>query len=305
MFIDRRGLKRESRLAMSAARPSAMYITLLYLLLTAGLGLAVGLLVENPLEEILSLYQQGVALERAIPLALVGVGSLGLFLNILMAICGVVVDFGYCSWSLKAARGEPTGSGELLAGFSMVGRIIWLKILVLIYSLLWYLAILMPATIGITISLFVPGIGIVAAIVLGAVAVVAYVSRILRYTMATCCLADEPEKGASWALYRSCQMMTGRVGSYFVLMLSFLGWHLLAGLLVSVIEGLAIAVMGGVHLLVGSEPGMLQMIGSSTAMTVVLTLASWPVDVWLTPYIALSKCKFYDRIKGVEEHTVL
>lgn len=300
MFMDRRGLKREARLAMGAARPSALYITLLYLLLTAGLSLAVRLLVENPLEEILSLYQQGVALERAIPLALVGVGSLGLFLNILMAICGVVVDFGYCSWSLKAARGEPTGAGELLAGFSMVGRIMWLRILVLIYSLLWYLAILMPATVGVTVSLFVPGVGTVAAIGLGAVAIVAYISRILRYTMATCCLVDEPEKGASWALYRSRQIMTGRVKSYFVLMLSFLGWHLLGGLLVSVIEGLAIAVMGGVHLLIGRDPGVLQTISSSTAMTVVLTLASWPVDVWLTPYIALSKCKFYDRIENAE-----
>lgn len=291
MKIDRRDLKWRARDAMRAARPNALLMTLVYLLFTAGLSLLVSMLATDPLGEVLHLYQQGLTLDRAIPLALAGVGGVGLFLNILVAICDLVMDFGYKRWCLNTARGKQGELSDLIEGFSMVGRILWLRVLVLVYSFLWYLVIFMPATLGVLIGPW-------ASVVVFVIAFVAWVSRILRYSMAVYCLADEPELGASWALRRSWQMMQGRVKDYFVLRLSFLGWYLLGMLIVAGVERVVIAVVGGPHLLMGLDMEALELISNSTAMTVALALAACPLKLWLMPYVTMTECKFYDKIKG-------
>lgn len=301
MKINRRDLKWRARDAVRAARPNARLMTFVYLLLTAGVSVVVSLFAADPLGGILGLYQQGMPLERAIPLAMAGVGSIGLFANILIAIFQLVLDFGYRSWCLNTARGESGELGDLIDGFSMVGRVLWLRILIVMYGFLWYLAIFMPALLGVMAGMLVPGIGLLVSTVVFMAAFVAWLSRILRYSMAIYCLADEPEMGASWALRRSRWMMGGQVGSYILLRLSFLGWHLLNMLLVTAVEGVVIVMMGGTHLLLGADPEALAVIGTSAAMTVALALASWPIDLWLKPYVTVSECKFYDQIKGGAE----
>ena len=304
MRIDRKGLKWSARDAMRAAQPNAMLMTFVYLLLTAGLTVVVGLLVTDPVGEVMHLYQRGLPLERAIPLAVAGVGSVGLFANILMFIFGLVVDFGYRNWCLATARGEQGELGNLIDGFSMVGRILWLRILIMLYGFLWYLAIFMPALLGVLAGTLIPGIGPLVSVGVFLIAVAAYISRILRYSMSVYCLADEPEMGASWALRRSKWMMEGHVKDYFLLRLSFIGWYVLGMLLVTAVEGAVIAVMGGPHLLMETDIAVLEQIGNSAVMTVSLALASWPLEVWLTPYVALTECKFYDQIKdkSAEQH---
>ena len=94
MKIDRRDLKWRARDAVRAARPNARLMTLIYLLLTSGLSVVVGLFAADPFGRIFGLYQQGMPPERAIPLAIAGVGTAGLFANVLMAIFGLVLDFG-------------------------------------------------------------------------------------------------------------------------------------------------------------------------------------------------------------------
>lgn len=301
MKFDRRDLKWRARDAVRAAQPNARLMTLLYLLLTSGVGVVVSLFAADPLGGVFGLYQQGMPLDRAIPLAIAGVGSIGLFANILMAIFGLVMDFGYRSWCLNTARGIPGEMGDLIDGFSMVGRILWLRVLILLYSFLWYLAIFMPALLGVMTGIRVPGFGPILVTVVFIVALVAWLTRVVRYSMAVYCLADEPEMGASWALRRSRRMMTGYVGQYIFLRLSFLGWHLLNMLLVTVVESVVIVLMGGTHLLTGTDPAALEIIGGSMVMTVALALASWPIDLWLKPYVTVSEGKFYDQIKGGEE----
>lgn len=301
MKFDRRDLKWRARGAIRAARPNAQLMTLVYLLLTSGVSVVVSLFAADPLGEVLGLYQYGMPLDRAIPLAVAGVGSIGLFANILIAIFGLVMDFGYRSWCLSTARGEPGELGDLIDGFSMVGRILWLRILILVYSFLWYLAIFMPAFLGVMAAMSVPGIGFALTAAVFVVAFVAWLSRILRYSMATYCLADEPEMGASWALRRSRWMMAGQVRQYIFLRLSFLGLYFLNMLVVTAVEGVVIALLGGPHLLLGADPEALEIIGAGVVMTLALTLASWPVDLWLRPYVTVSECKFFDQIKnGVE-----
>lgn len=298
MKFDCRDLKWRARDAMRAARPKAWIMTLFYLLLTSGLSILVSLWAADPVGKVLDLYQQGLPPERAIPLAVAGVGSMGLFANILMAIFGLVMDFGYRRWCLNTTRGEPGELGDLIDGFSMVGRILWLRVLILLYSFLWYVAIFMPALLGVMAGMLVPGVGWFLSVGVFLLAAVAWLSRVARYSMATYCLADEPEMGASWALRRSRWMMAGQVRQYIFLRLSFLGWYFLNMLVVTAVEGMVIALLGGPHLLLGADPEALEIIGTGAVMTVALTLASWPLDLWLTPYVTMTECKFYEQIKS-------
>ena len=303
MKIDRRDLKWRARDAMRAACPNPLFVTLIYLLLTAGLEVVVSWWSTDPLSKLIHLSQQGLALDRAIPLVLTGVGRVGVFLGLLMTIYGVVMDFGYRFWCLNAARREQGELGDLFTGFSMVGRILWLRVLFLVYGFLWYVAIFMPAAVAIMFGLWIPLVGPIVCVGVFVLAVGTWISRILRYTMSIYCLADEPEKGASWALRRSRWMMEGHLLSYVVLMLSFIGWFLLGGLIVTAVEGVLMLIMGGAQVLVDSQTA--QAIGSSPIVSVLPALASWPLSLWLKPYVTITECNFYDRIKGGAERATV
>jgi len=296
MRIDRRDLKWRARDAMRAASPNALFMTFIYLLLTAGLSGVVSWFVADPLGEVLHLYWQGVSLDRALPLALLAVGRMGMFLNMLMAVWGVVLDFSYRIWCLNTARGDQGEISDLFGGFSMVGRILWLRVLILIYGFLWYLAIFMPAFLGVMVGAMMPVIGPIVSIGVSVLAFVVYISRILHYAMSTYCLIDEPDMGASWALRRSLQIMEGRVKDYVLLMLSFAGWFLLGGLIVTVVEGILMLAAGGVQAFV--DPQVAQVVESSMLVSVIPALTTWPLDIWLKPYMTLTACNFYEKIKG-------
>ncbi len=298
MRIDRRDLKWRARDAMRAARPNPLFMTFIYLLLTAGLGVVVSWFAADPLGEVLHLYLQGVTLDRALPLALLTVGRMGIFLNILIAVCGVVFDFGYRIWCLNAARGEQGELSDLFGGFSMVGRILWLRVLILMYGLLWYVAIFMPAAyIGLFTTLIMPANWVVPACVF-ALGVGIWLSRVLRYAMAAYCLADEPEMGASWALRCSRQMMAGRVKDYVVLLLSFLGWLVAIGLIVATVESVLFVAAGVLNEIAApqAEAGGIGLLAS-----ILPVLASWPLELWLKPYVTITECNFYEKIKGGAE----
>lgn len=294
MRIDRPELKRSARASMRTARPNALFVTFMYQLLTTGLSVLVSMLAIDPLGKIMNLFQQGLDLGRAIPLALRGVGWLGLFLNVLMVIFSLVMDFGYSRWCLKTARDEAGELSDLIGGFSMVGRILWLRVITGVYGFLWYVAIFVPAFFFVSLGLFLPVIGPVVVMAVFVIAVVAFLARVLRYTMATYCLIDEPELGASHALRRSTWMMRGRVWEYVLVLLSFLGWGFLGAVLMSVAESAVLLAMGGAL----SAGPQLEAISGSPAMSVIPALVVWPLMLWLTPYMALTECKFFDRIKN-------
>lgn len=303
MRIDRRDLKWRARDAMRTAQPNALLMTFIYLLLTTGLMGALSWFSTDPLGEVLQMYQRGLGLDRAIPLMLLSVGRLGIFLNIFMAIYDVVMDFSYRRWCLRTARGERGETGDLFSGFSMVGRILWLRILILMYGFLWYVAIFMPAIVGVLMGGLIPLIGPLVSVAVFVLAFVTFAARVARYSMAAYCLADEPEMGASWALHRSRQMMQGRVKDYVVLFVSFAGWFLLGGLIVTVVEGTVILAVGGMRAFV--DPQVAQVVAGSALVSVLPSLASWPLGIWLKPYMTMTECNFYEKIRdGAESASI-
>ena len=98
-------------------------------------------------------------------------------------------------------RTKRTDNKLLFEGFSMLGKTILLQIVTTVFIFLWSLLFVIP--------------GIIAAI---------------RYSMAFYILADHPEYTVSQCINESKARMRGNCGKYFVLLLSFIGWAILASL---------------------------------------------------------------------------
>ena len=111
---------------------------------------------------------------------------------------------------------------------------------------------------------------------------------VYRYSFAIWNLCQNPELGVMEALNRSKRQTIGYKGQLFGLHLSFIGWYLIVFVIVGVYEGVILA------LLPDSFLGI--MLGS-----LILTVLTGVVDIYFTPYLALSECGFYLRATAPEE----
>ncbi len=278
MYFDRPALKAEARRAMRTTRPRPMLVTLLYLLLTAGLSTLISIIVANPMLRIAELTQQGLSPAQAIPIVLAGISPIGLFVHILVAAFGLVMAFGYSRWALNAARGENARISDLVSGFPMAGRVLWLNVLILVYGLVLELVFAMAARLAMLLFIWVPFLNVLALWVLSFTAAVVPQLLMLRYAMSTYCMLDDPELSAFQSMRRSRQLMVGRVAEFFFLNLSFIGWYLLIALiLTAAITLLVTAPIGGV-------------------IALVIALTALPLALWLGAYVTITECKFYDRL---------
>ena len=110
----------------------------------------------------------------------------------------------------------------------------------------------------------------------------------IRYSMAPYFMAQDPSISASEAIEQSKHAMKEMKMAYFSLIISFIGWSLLVLGIFLIYELLVAA------LLPDSFLGI--MLGS-----LILTVLTGVVDIYLTPYFALSECGFYLRATAPEE----
>ena len=307
--IDRRELKLRARQAMRESRPGAMRVTLVYLLLAAGISTAVGLLIPSPLTTYTVYTAMGADPETAVVLALGQAGGISFFLNILLTLLTMVLSFGYSAWALGRSRGEELGYRELFHGFRMAGRVIGMRLWVLVLTFLWGLAVAIPAALLIGALLLVGVSGgadgavylsdgaaiavvvLVLVIYLAAVVLLAIIT--LRYAMSDYALLDAPEAGAFAAVRRSRELMRGRKRAYFVLLLSFLGWFLLVVLLMLLPMAVCTALLAAA---VMSAPVLVLPLWM--LMTALAFLLPLPLECWLAPYVSLTCANFYNELIG-------
>jgi uncharacterized membrane protein len=109
------------------------------------------------------------------------------------------LTYGLFNFYLLISRREQPTTEFLFSGFGRFWKTLLLHLLMGIFVFLW------------TLLLFVPGI-------------IAY----FRYSQAYYILRDNPEISPMEAIRRSKAMMVGNKGRLFVLLLTFLGWSLLA-----------------------------------------------------------------------------
>ena len=178
-----------------------MTAALLYTLLTALIGwlsLRLTGVDTNTMNEMLRLASEGNSeavmemMTKATPSA--GASLIDSLLRLAMAVVGV----GFSLFVMNSVRRSQPAIGNLLDGFGMFPRVLFLIILQIVFIFLWSLLLVIP--------------GIIAA---------------YRYSFAVYVMIDHPEMSAMDCLRESKRLTTGYKRQLFLLDLSFIFWFLL------------------------------------------------------------------------------
>lgn len=291
-MFNRKALKAEARLRMREAQPRCWKVMLIWFLAAilaptvltdVGSSLAGG----SSWEDLSYMLLQGV--DQAVltlMLAQMGKGLLiSLFFGIVVALYQCVMNFGLVNYALRLWRREECGETSLLDGFSMVWRVIATQLFVTILTALWAMLFLFPVG-GLSVLILSMSQSLPFSYFLLFLLYIGYVvllvSILLRYSLASLALADDPSLGALGAIKRSQTMMRGHKCAYFMLNLSFLGWSILCSLLSALISGLTAG--GLLTLPLGLD-------------SVLAAVAGLPMYLWLQPYMQLCYAGFYDALR--------
>ena len=201
MIIDRTAAKLQARQLIRESQPSMLTAALLYTLLTALIGwlsLRLTGVDTNTMNEMLRLASEGNSeavmemMTKATPSA--GASLIDSLLRLAMAVVGV----GFSLFVMNSVRRSQPAIGNLLDGFGMFPRVLFLIILQIVFIFLWSLLLVIP--------------GIIAA---------------YRYSFAVYVMIDHPEMSAMDCLRESKRLTTGYKRQLFLLDLSFILWFLL------------------------------------------------------------------------------
>lgn len=174
-YIDRRALKAESKALLADAQVSPKTMTALYLGLILILNLISALIGES--------------------------GIIATFVTILTSLMALVLHAGFVLYCMAIRRGERAEFLTIFDGFSFVGKIISLNIIMFVFVFLWSMLFVIP--------------GIIAS---------------YRYRFALFNLYENPEISVMEALNLSKRQTFGYKGQLFMLDLSYFGWSLLSSL---------------------------------------------------------------------------
>lgn len=268
MNFDRFAAKHAARESMRLNNPSPILVTLAYFALTTLLSAAISYLLYDPVSDLMWAAWAGYEPEEILEFILQN-HQQDLYLlagvNFLLGLYTTFMGFGYTSYALRMARNEQPGVRHLFDGFARPLRVLWVNILMELFTFLW--SILIVAPVGLLLVLggldATNSVYIIITVSLVTVLAVSY-----RYRLAYYFILDDPDCTARQAIRRSKQTMKGWKWSLFSLDLSFLGWMLLSAAL----SGLV-----------------------SYFLPVVIT------DIlcfWVMPYRAASEANFYDAITG-------
>lgn len=252
-LIDRKALKAQMKDLLRTAQVSAVGMTVLYLLLILVLNTAdtlVGVSTWDPLRS---------------------VGSsvfLGLFVSILTWMMSLVLGAGYVLYCMAIRRGERAEYITLFDGFSMVGRIIGLNIVMYLFIALWSMLFVIP--------------GIIAS---------------YRYRFALYNLLENPDMGIMEALNRSKEQTYGYKGQLFLLDLSYVGWGLLA-LLPALVINYSVTVQSVSSLLTDTQTVYTGLAALSTEVSsLVCGLWSTLVSLFYLPVYQCTDIGYYEIAK--------
>lgn len=294
MPFTSKSLKEQARKAMQNLAPSAVLVTLVYLLLTTVLSTAVNFLLPSTTAADV-IYERGFW------------PMLTLFLSILLMIYRTVMGYGYNCWALETARGQQTGFWTLLDGFGSVGRVIWMNIRIFLSILMWTMLLSMACSVTILLTVQVSAYLSAVLVALMCVSLFAFA---LRYELAPFLLHDYPEAGAGMAVRRSAAMMQGHIWQLVKLYLSFWPWYLAQFLLDMVVNLAALFPILSVVVsaFVSGDPfsvyEQVQLALSGTLVTVLSLIAQLIIEPRFFPYRRMAVANFYRALAGeLVEHS--
>ena len=201
-MFNRVQLKAEAKSITKGAAVSAYVFTLIYLVINWVLTLVLEFATGSTAAELSAL------MEMEIPFPTLGLPPLMVtFISILISLVSVVLSAGYVIYTMGVRKGRTMPYASMFDGFTFVGRVIILQILMAVYIFLW------------SLLLFIPGI------------IAGY-----RYRFALYNLCENPQLSPSEALNMSKAQTRGHKWELFVLDLSFIGWNLLCGLTMGILS---------------------------------------------------------------------
>lgn len=276
MEIDRKELKRQARERMALTDPKFWVVALAYIALTTGASWLFSFIPISRTQTTL------------------------IFLQLLLTLYSVVVQFGLCLWALWTYRQLDPGVNSLTQGFSVAGRVLLMELGIFLRTMGWYFLVAVALSVPFTIVFATAGnyATLWSAIFLFAACLIVTLYTIsLRYALAPYLLADRPDDQPSLHIFRSVELTRGWKWELFKLDFSFIGYELV-NLILS----------GGVMVFFMSQAGLLDpaMAGSmdwanqglavlySVPAVILSTLVTVPVSLWLIPYRSVARAGFYD-----------
>ena len=204
-MMNRIELKQEAKGVVRTAAVSAYLFALLYLALTELLQGA-SVYVNGDVV----LYMQTYFPNVPIPSYLYPVALPTTVVTLVAVVCWllrVLLQGGWVLYHLGVRRGEEMPYATLFDGFGFIGKLILLNIVITLYVFLWSMLLIIP--------------GIIAG---------------YRYRFAVYNLCENPDMGVMEAISMSKAQTAGFKWTLFVLDVSFIGWILLSGLTLGILD---------------------------------------------------------------------
>ena len=204
MTIDRIAVKQQAKEIIRSSKPSLVTAGLIFTLLAVLINFLSLRLTGVAYEDMVGIMQassegRADAAMQLMTRAMPGPGES--LIDVLLHLALSVVSVGFSIFTMNSIRHNAPDFGNLLDGFGMMPRLLWLLILEALFVMLWS-------------SLFViPGI------------IAAY-----RYSLAVYIMIDHPELSAMDCIRESKRMTYGYKAQLFKLDLSFILWLLLSSL---------------------------------------------------------------------------
>lgn len=201
--MNRIKLKLQAKEIIASGKPSPVAFSLLYVLVAAIIGVLSAKLVSINIDsDTLMGFIESSDIEAFYDYIVARAPSpAASILDFLLQIMLAVLNAGFAIFALNMVKGSSASLWNLLDGFNMFLRVLWLSILEGIFIFLWALLLVFPAFIA------------------------AY-----SYRQALFLLIEHPEMSAYECLKESKRLMKGHKAELFFLDFSFIGWFLLSAL---------------------------------------------------------------------------
>lgn len=284
MEFDHIELKRQARERMALTDPKFWVVALAYIAMTAGVSL------------LFSLIPLPGAEDGALP-------ATHLFLQLLLNLYTTVVRFGLCLWALWTYRQLDPDANSLMQGFSVAGRVVLMNLGIYVRMLGWYLLVGFTLSIPVLVLLLSgagAGIGMFTLLLFFAGLIATIVILRLRYALAPYLLADHPDDGVSRPIFRSVELMRGWKWELFKLDFSFIGYEIINYLLSAAVLLFFLSRAGLLPPSFNDGNQALEWVQACRAViysvqaSILSTLVTVPVSLWLIPYRSVSRAGFYD-----------
>ncbi len=196
-MIDRKREKSRAKEILRSAQVSPYVFTVLFVVIHTVLN---GVITVTGSPEVENIYVFG-DFTYTMPTLITLPTIVVTFLSLLTSLLLTTLTYGYYSYSMTVRAGNNAEYGTLFDGFTYVGKIILLEIVMYCRIFLWSMLFIIP--------------GIIAA---------------YRYRFARFDLCENPDLSVSEAIAMSKRQTYGIKGELFLLDLSFFGWDLLVGI---------------------------------------------------------------------------